>query len=96
MPMTERMQRFLLLAAEDVRLRTTHVAVYLSLCAMAPERGDGWVALSRRQVMRATKIRGLATYHRCMFELHALGYIVYLPSYHPIKGSVVRFNDLTC
>ena len=46
MPMTERMQRFLLLAAEDVRLRTTHVAVYLSLCAMA--FAAAWVRVASR------------------------------------------------
>lgn len=39
------------------------------------------------------KIRGIATYHKIIRELHAFGYIDYLPSYHPVNGSLIRLND---
>ena len=32
--------------------------------------------------MEAAKINGLATYHKCIRELHEYGYIDYHPSYN--------------
>jgi hypothetical protein len=43
--------------------------------------------------MRISKISSKATYHKCLKNLHALGYIKYEPSYNPYKGSMVSlFN----
>ncbi|MDP2159841.1 MAG: hypothetical protein Q8K02_05120, partial [Flavobacterium sp.] len=43
--------------------------------------------------MRISKISSKATYHKCLKNLHSLGYINYEPSYNPFKGShVVLFN----
>jgi hypothetical protein len=43
--------------------------------------------------MRISKISSKATYHKCLRNLHDLGYINYQPSYNPFKGShVVMFN----
>jgi hypothetical protein len=47
------------------------------------------VVIKRKQVMEASKISGLATYHRCIKELHEYGYIDYLPSYNSVIGSQV-------
>ncbi len=39
------------------------------------------------------KISSKATYHKCLKNLHNLGYINYEPSYNPFKGShVILFN----
>jgi hypothetical protein len=89
----ERMNRFLIIASQDQRLGTTHVVVYLTLCALSSLTVDLSFAISRRQVMQFCKIRGIATYHKCVRELHAFGYIEYQPSYHPVNGSMVRLND---
>ncbi|WP_339887145.1 transcriptional regulator [uncultured Flavobacterium sp.] len=43
--------------------------------------------------MRISKISSKATYHKCLKNLHSLGYINYEPSYNPFKGShVILFN----
>jgi hypothetical protein len=43
--------------------------------------------------MRISKISSKATYHKCLKNLHALGYIDYQPSYNPFRGShVILFN----
>jgi hypothetical protein len=43
--------------------------------------------------MRISKISSKATYHKCLKNLHSLGYINYQPSYNPFKGShVILFN----
>lgn len=43
--------------------------------------------------MRISKISSKATYHKCLKNLHSLGYIDYQPSYNPFKGShVILFN----
>jgi hypothetical protein len=93
MEIMERMQRFAVIAEHDHRLSTTHVIVYLALCVMQSHTVDVTFSISRRQIMHLCKIRGIATYHKCMRELHAFGYIDYQPSYHPVKGSAVRLND---
>lgn len=51
------------------------------------------ISISRDEVMRISKISSKATYHKCLKNLHALGYIKYEPSYNPYKGSLVHlFN----
>jgi hypothetical protein len=43
--------------------------------------------------MRISKISSKATYHKCLKNLHALGYVDYQPSYNPFRGShVILFN----
>lgn len=43
--------------------------------------------------MRISKISSKATYHKCLKNLHSLGYINYQPSYNPFRGShVILFN----
>ena len=39
--------------------------------------------------MKVSKISSKATYHKCMKELHNFGYLKYMPSYNPYKGSLV-------
>ena len=51
------------------------------------------LSISRDEVMRISKISSRATYHKCLKNLHSLGYINYEPSYNPFKGShVYLFN----
>ncbi len=39
--------------------------------------------------MEVAKISGLATYHKCIKDLHDYGYIQYEPSYNPAVSSQV-------
>lgn len=90
---SERMSGFLRIAAQDNRLSTVHICFYLTLCVVASSTVDIHFSICRRELMRLCKIRGIATYHKCMRELHAFGYINYQPSFHPVNGSLVRLND---
>lgn len=47
--------------------------------------------VSRRKLMAFSKIRSISTYHRCIKILVKLGYIDYVPSYHPLLASNFRF-----
>jgi hypothetical protein len=43
--------------------------------------------------MRLSRIRSKTNYHRCIRDLVTGGYLTYVPSYHPSKGSAVSFVD---
>lgn len=76
--------------AEDDRITVTHIALYMALFEcwhqqqfLLPFR------VSRRLLMKMTKIRGKNTYHTHLRELVEFGYINYEPSYHPKQASKV-------
>jgi hypothetical protein len=43
--------------------------------------------------MKVSKIGSANTYTRCLKQLDEWGYIQYLPSYNPLKGSLVNLYD---
>lgn len=49
--------------------------------------------ISRKKIMDLGKINSIATYHKCIKELVNLGYILYEPSYPPLKGSEVFLTE---
>jgi hypothetical protein len=87
--------RFYEAIQEDNRILPSHIAVYMALfqCWQLNDFQDP-VAVVRRQVMQRAKISGLATYHRCIRDLHTYGYINYQPSYNPAKPSFVCMRRL--
>lgn len=76
--------------ADDERLKPIHISLFFALCHV-------WIAnsfhrcynVSRKQLMRISRIQSKTTYHKTMSELIDMGYISYLPSYHPKNGSKV-------
>ena len=77
---------------DDGRLLPTHIGLVAALfyhhdCGN-PHRH---FHASRRKLMRFSRIRSIATYHKCLSELVAHGYVEYRPSWHPAKGSRFRF-----
>jgi hypothetical protein len=80
--------------ATDKSLNPTHVSLYMSLFQFWNcNRFKNPISISRDEVMRISKISSKATYHKCLKNLHSLGYINYEPSYNPFKGShVYLFN----
>lgn len=76
--------------ANDKTLNPTHVSLYMSLFQFWNcNRFKNPISISRDEVMRISKISSKATYHKCLKNLHSLGYINYEPSYNPFKGSHV-------
>jgi hypothetical protein len=81
--------------AADNRLNPTHVSLYMAIFQFwNSERFQNPVSISRQELMRISKISAKATYHKCIKDLHNFGYIQYLPSYNPFKGSLVYLFDL--
>lgn len=78
----------------DHTLNPTHISLYIALFQFWNcNRFRNPISISRDEVMRISKISSKATYHKCLKNLHALGYIQYEPSYNPYKGSLVHlFN----
>ena len=85
--LTEVLSRF----SDDNRLNPTHVSLYLALFQFWNlNRFHNPVSISRSEVMKVSKIGSNATYHRCIKDLHKWKYLEYLPSYNPLKGSLVN------
>jgi hypothetical protein len=78
----------------DKTLNPTHISLYIALFQFWNcNRFKNPISINRDEVMRISKISSKATYHKCLKNLHSLGYINYEPSYNPFKGShVFLFN----
>jgi hypothetical protein len=78
----------------DNRLKPVHISLSIALC-------HSWISnqfqhsyrVSRSILMKASRIRSKATYHKALKELQMYGYVKYLPSYHPLKASEVIMID---
>ncbi|MEH7889520.1 transcriptional regulator [Elizabethkingia meningoseptica] len=83
--------------APDQVLNPTHISLYIALFQFWNfNRFKNPISISRDEIMRISKISSKATYHKCLKNLHARGYINYQPSYNPFKGSQVymlNFSD---
>ena len=83
--------------AKERTLNPTHVSMYVALFQFWNcNRFKNPISINRDEVMRISKISSKATYHKCLKNLHSLGYIKYEPSYNPFKGSQVylfNFSD---
>ncbi len=80
---------FFYAAKSDERLTSRHLSIYFVLfgCWLNNDCQSPF-SITRKAVMRKAKI-SVATYTKCMYELHNYGYITYVPSYHPAIGSLV-------
>ena len=76
----------------DDRLLPSHIGLIMALFYYhdAVSSFDFFHA-SRSRLMRFSRIRSITTYHKCLSELVAYGYLEYLPSWHPTNASRFRF-----
>lgn len=75
---------------EDCRIGATHISLYMALFQFFNLNGfKNPVLITRAAVMKAAKISGRATYHKCIRDLSELGYIQYEPSFNPAISSKV-------
>lgn len=79
---------------EDDRLYPSHISMYVSLFQFwSLNRFQNPFRISREDVMKLSKIRSIATYHKCIRELYRAGFIRYSPSYNSYKGSLIEIID---
>lgn len=77
-------------AVNDTRLLPTHISLFAAIFYFSKDDAPGNpFQVSRSKLMRFSRIRSIATYHKCIRELVVYGYILYEPSWHPHKGSRV-------
>ena len=63
-------------------INPTHISLYLALFqCWNVNRFKNPTGISREEIMKASKINSKATYHKCMKELEALGFMEYKPTY---------------
>lgn len=76
--------------SRDDELNPTHVSLYLALFYQwNMNRFKNPMSISRSEVMQVSKIGSKSTYHKCLRDLHARGFLVYHPSHNPLKGSLI-------
>lgn len=79
---------------QDERLNPTHISLYLALFQFWNiNHFQNPISISRNEIMRLSKIAAFGTYHKCIKELQLFGYIEYIPSFNPYKGSLVNLYN---
>src|SRR5690348_3573800 len=69
--------------AEDQRISTTHICLYMALFRAWLATGcQNPVSLQRASIMRDAKISARSTYNKCLRDLHVYGYVKYMPSFN--------------
>lgn len=83
-------QWYIVAAVNDDRLTPYHLALIGVILMLSGELDiDVPVRVSRAKLMRLAHIHSHVTYHKCIRQLQAYGYIRYMPSYHPALGSQI-------
>jgi len=89
MKLAAQADRFLRRAANDDRLLPSHISLFMAMFYYSPDKPGGHFQVGRKKLMRFSRIKSMATYHKCLKELVAYGYIDYQPSYDPYRASSV-------
>lgn len=75
---------------DDHRIGPVHISLYMAIFHLYHSGAFvNPVPVNRALLMDLSKIRGLATYHKCIKELQSQGYIQYMPSHHSRKPSYI-------
>lgn len=75
---------------DDSRIGPTHISLYMAIFQLYNlKQFCNPINITRVCLMDTAKISGLATYHKCIKDLHEFGYIQYVPSYNPAIRSRV-------
>ncbi len=78
--------------AAEGRFYPTHISLIMALFYYSNiDEPEMPFQASRPKLMRFSRIKSIATYHKNIKDLVDFGYIIYNPSWHPHMGSQVRF-----
>lgn len=76
---------------EDTRLSPWHVSLYYGLFhSWNRSKFQNPISICRSELMTVSKIGSVNTYTKCLKQLDEWGYIEYIPSHNPMKGSLVN------
>jgi hypothetical protein len=89
----EIIKSFLSKATNENAIGHSHICLFLAVYHQWQNHGFvNPIRISRSKLMRVSKIKSFATYHKCIRDLVELDFIRYEPSYHPI-GSLIYWTD---
>ena len=87
---------FFVAIANDFRISSTHIAIYVALVQYRIDKGySNPIEVFRCEVAHLAKVSSPYTYHKCVRELSDYGYIRYQPSYKKTKGSRIYFVHIS-
>ena len=89
----EIIKSFLAKATNEDTVRNSHICLFLAIYHQwQNHRFVNPIPISRSKLMKVSKIKSFATYHRCIRDLVELDFIKYEPSYNPI-GSLIYWTE---
>ncbi len=75
---------------EDKRLHSSHVSLYMALLIMWNQNlFTNPFVITRKDLMKLSKIGSIATYQKCIYDLVAFGYIEYTPTFNSYVGTKI-------
>lgn len=78
----------------DRRVNVWHLGMYMVLLDLWNRNGrKNPIAITRQQVMQLARFKSIATYHKCIKDLVAFGYIDYRPTYDYYQGTKVILKE---
>lgn len=81
--------------SKDKRVTVWHIGMYSAFIQLWSKNGfENPVPITRKIVLELSRIGNIVTYHKCIKDLQAFGYITYTPSYNPKAGSTVFLNTI--
>jgi hypothetical protein len=87
----EQLNNFLNRITSDADLTSSHISICTALIVVWIRNGlTSPFNVSRKRLMAAAKIKSITTYHKVIADLAKLNYVIYQPSYHPAKGSLIH------
>jgi len=79
---------------KDHRISITHIGIFAALLQFRIEKDFiNPIKVYRNEIMPIAKITGPVTYHRCLRDLNAYGYINYIPKKNRNQRSIIYFNE---
>lgn len=82
--------------AEDPRIGTSHICLYLTIVGMwQTQGGKNPITSFAKHVMLLAKISSSATYVRLLRSLCEGGYLTFEPSFYKRQPSKIHVNNLT-
>jgi hypothetical protein len=91
MVMNDFFVRFMEQVPDDPLLGPSHISLYSAILFEHLRQESATISVYRRELVRVSKISN-RSYHKCMNDLVAGGYISYLPSYNPYLGSLITLK----
>ena len=75
-------------------IRSSHISLlYAILLCQQNQDGKNPFRVTRNELMKLSRIRSFATYHKCLNDLKAAGNICYRPSFDKYKASRIKILD---